>query len=568
MPLKPIKGPSSYPCPPGFNGKLAGLYRWFSGRPLNGHRYTDATFWHRATMATDLSGRAGRYQRLAGWERLVYVRLPVMATPYVLVASVLASWPQVVMMAIGLATLAIYRLDTGRHVRRHRRQVVEPLAIAVARLVNARHVDGQGWRTVDIPMDIRTNKKASLAIRLPVHWRGEDSERKALAKLVASRLATDNLAMAIDMTGQNPVATFVASARPPDTVDFEDMSGLDTPDTDVATGYGADMSVVAMSLTLESPHGLVAGGSGAGKSELLAFMVGQLMRRGYGVACLDAKFTSHMWLRRVPGVLYASESEELHEALVWLDAELLRRARFVSKGGDPATLVPIVAVLEEMNGASNRLRYHWKSVKGPQDPMMSPALTGLGNLSSMGRELRMHILMAGQSLTSKAVGGVENRENFGARFLARATANQWKMLAPQIRPAPVKRQRAGRWHLVVGDRLTEFQAPFCDIKGQEARLVEWATGGLPVPDVTAMMLMTTTSEKAENPSSETVSSPLTATLGDYVQDRPGLTLTQLQNWKQRYAAEFPEPVATRGRAGIYVVAALDSFCAARGVDVS
>src|SRR5688572_15025338 len=277
MPLKPVKGPSSYPCPPGFNGKLAGPYRWFSGRPLNGHRYTDATGWRRATMATDISGYAGRYHRLAGWERFVYFRLPIMAMPYVIVVSVLASWPQVVMMAIGLATLAIYRLDTGRQLRRHRRQVIEPLAIAVARLVNARHVDGQGWKAVDVPMDIRTNRKATVAIRLPVHWRGEDSERKALAKLVASRLAMDTLAMAIDMSGQNPVATFVAGARPPDTVAFEDMAGLATPDTDVATGYGADMAIVAMSLALESPHALIAGGTGAGKSELLAFMVGQLM---------------------------------------------------------------------------------------------------------------------------------------------------------------------------------------------------------------------------------------------------------------------------------------------------
>lgn len=566
MPLKSIKGPSSYPCPPGFNGRFAGLYRWFSGRPLNGHRYTDATGWRRATMATDLSGRAGWYHRLAGWERVVYFRLPIMASPAVAVVTVVASWPQRVLMVIGLATLAIYRVDNGKELRRHRRQVIEPLAIAVARLVNARHVDGRGWRTVDVPMDIRTNRKAAVAIRLPVHWRGEDSERKALAKLVASRLSLDNLAMAIDMSGQNPVATFVAGSRPPDSVDFLDMANMATPATEVATGYGPDMATVAMSLTLESPHALVAGGSGAGKSELLAFMVGQLMRRGYGVACLDAKFTSHMWLRRVPGVLYASESEELHEALIWLDAELLRRARFVSRGGDPATLVPLVVVLEEMNGASNRLRAYWREIKETGDPMMSPALTGMGNLSSMGRELRMHILMAGQSLTSKATGGAENRENFGARFLARATANQWKMLAPQIKPAPVKRQRAGRWHLVVGDRLAEFQAPFVDLKNREGRLIEWATGGDPVPDVPAMMLSAdappTTTGSAENRRPEVVG----VSLRDFAQER-GIDLGKLKEWRRAHTSTFPEPIATGdNRTALYDREALDFFVISRGVD--
>lgn len=565
MSLKPIKGPASYPCPPGFNGRLAGLYRWFSGRPLNGHRYTDATFLRRATMATDLSGHAGRYQRLAGWERLVYVRLPLMAAPFVLVATAMASWPQRVLLAIGVATLTGYRLDTAKVRRRHRRTVIEPLAIAVARLVNARHVDGHGWKTVDVPLDIRTNKKAAVAIRLPVHWRGEDSDRKALAKLVASRLSMDNLAMSVDMSGTNPMATFVASARPPDSVAFEDVATLDTPDTEVATGFGPDMAAVAMSLTLESPHALIAGGTGAGKSELLAFMVGQLMRRGYGVACLDAKFTSHMWLRRVPGVLYASESEELHEALVWLDAELMRRARYISKGGDPGTLVPIVAVLEEMNGASNRLRAYWGSIKQTGDPMMSPALTALANLSSMGRELRMHILMAGQSLTGKATGGPENRENFGARFLARATSNQWRMLAPQIKPAPVKRQRSGRWHLVVGDRLAEFQAPFVDLKNQEARLIEWATGGLPVPDVTAMMLSSSVVVNTENARSEPPTTP-GVPLSYYVRDRAGVTLAQAQKWRERHP-EFPAPVGQGARgAALYAVEDLDAFVNARGVD--
>jgi hypothetical protein len=564
MPLKSIKGPASYPCPPGFSGRLAGLYRWFSGRPLNGHRYTDATFLHRATMATDLSGRAGAYQRLAGWERFAYVRLPIMASPGVILVAIVASWPQLVLMAIGLATLAIYRLDSGKALRRHRREVIEPLAISVARLVNARHVDGQGWRTVAIPMDIRTNRKAAVAIRLPVHWRGEDSERKALAKLVASRLAMDNLAMAIDMTGQNPVATFVAGSRPPDSVAFEDMATVATADTEVAVGQGPDVATVAMSLALESPHAAIAGGSGAGKSELLAFMVGQLMRRGYGVACLDAKFTSHMWLRRVPGVLYASESEELHEALVWLDAELLRRARFVSKGGNPGALVPIVAVLEEMNGASNRLRAYWREIKATGDPMMSPALTALGNLSSMGRELRMHILMAGQSLTGKATAGAENRENFGARFLARATANQWKMLAPQIKPAPVKRQRAGRWHLVVGDRLAEFQAPFMDIKNHEPRLIEWATGGLPVPDVTAMMLSPTTTANVENRRPEAVG----VSLRDFAQAR-GIDLGKLKEWRRAHTSTFPEPTATGdNRTALYDSEALDFFVISRGVDAS
>jgi hypothetical protein len=325
---------------------------------------------------------------------------------------------------------------------------------------------------------------------------------------------------------------------------------------------------VDFDLAMESPHLLLAAGSGAGKSELLAFLVGQFMRRGFGVACLDAKFTSHMWLRRIPGVLYAAESEELHEALIWLDEELLRRARHVASGGNPADLVGLVVVMEEMNSASNRLRAYWRTIKGPGDPMMSPALTALANLASMGRELRMHVLMAGQSLTAKSTGGPEARENFGGRALARATPQQWRMLAPQIKPAPTGRGKPGRWHLVVGERLVEFQAPFMDLKNQLPRLIEWATGGAPVPDVPAMMagdvpVMTTTYEDTETPWSETKSSALGISLSDYVAARPGLTLTQLQNWRQRFPEAFPEAVGTRGRASLYDEHDLDLFVLVR-----
>src|SRR3982751_1985852 len=62
------------------------------------------------------------------------------------------------------------------------------------------------------------------------------------------------------------------------------------------------------------------------------------------------------------------------------------------------------------------------------------------------------------------------------------------MLAPQIKPAPLKKNGPGRWHLVVGDTLLEFQAPFMDIKGQPERLIEWATSGASIPEVPAMML--------------------------------------------------------------------------------
>lgn len=535
--------------PLGFNGKLGGAYRWFSGRPLNGHRYTDATGFRYGTMATDISGRATTFQLLPGYKRFLYARFPIMVAPAAAVAFAVEPG-QASMASLGLATLGARKLDRYRRTRKFRKHVTEPVAAGVAALLKIKNAKGQGHTWVRVDEDFRDNEAAKIRIQLPPEWIGDEGDKERMVRLVAARLNLEELSPSWSWTNGNHTVEFSVPAKPPKLVSFEDglaaLEGLD--EESLAMGLGSRGKREVFSLALDSPHLLIAGGSGAGKSELLAYLVAQFMRRGYGVAVLDAKFTSHMWLRSVPGVLYASEGQELHEALVWLDSELMRRARFVAKGGDPATLVPIVAMLEEMNGASNRLRAYWGQIKGQGDPQMSPALTALANLASMGRELRVHILMAGQSLTAKSVGGPEGRENFGGRALGRATAAQWRMLAPQIKPAPTKRQQPGRWHLVVGDSLVEFQVPFMDLKekktpGAVARLIEWATSGKPVPDVVAMMadwdgaeLGGGGGEDVENAWQE-APTPAGITLRQYA-DEAGLELARLTRWRER-RSDFP-----------------------------
>lgn len=191
---------------------------------------------------------------------------------------------------------------------------------------------------------------------------------------------------------------------------------------------------------------------------------------------------------------------------------------------------------------------------------MSPALTALANLANMGREMRVHILLAGQSVTAKATGGAEGRESFGGRALARATSNQWRMLAPQIRPAPVKRNEPGRWHLVVGDILREYQAPFCDLKGQPERLIAWATGKAAIPDVPAMMLGGGAAEKLRLHSSEAV--PPGLSLSEFAA-RAGVDLAWLRRQIER-RPEAPRPVAEGpNRTRLYDEFELEAFVALR-----
>jgi hypothetical protein len=536
----------SYPLPPGFGGRLALPYRWFSGQPLNGHRYTDSTGFHYGTQSMDVSGRATAYQLLPGYKRFLYVRLPITLSPGLAVGAYLE--PELSASALTAVSLyGFHRIGRAWETRTFRRQVVEPVAIGLSGIMRRGHVDGKGHEWVLVPEDFRDAEDAFIRVRLPLDWLAEVGDKKRLVDLVAARLNLEELSPSWHFQEGKSWVDLRVPPKPAKLVHLSEVLG----DMEAASedgpimGVGAHRKLVTFELKLESPHLLIAGGSGAGKSELIAGIVGQFMRWGYGIMCLDAKFTSHMWLRKIPGVLYASEAEELHEALVWLDYELLRRARFVASGGDPATLTPICAVLEEINGASNRLRAYWKEIKTTEDPMMSPALTAMGNISAMGRELRIHIIMAGQSVTAKASAGAENRENFGARALARATAAQWRMLAPQIKPAPTKRGAPGRWHLVVGDSVREFQAPFVNLKDAqaEANLIGWATAGQPIPDVVSMMLAGEggTTRKSDLSSVEVVP-PTAISLRQYA-DEAGLELRTLERWRERQSG-FPVEVAT------------------------
>ncbi len=478
-----------------------------------------------------------------------------------------ASWPWLAWWP-ALAYLAVVVAMTGHRSVRYvatwsfRRHVHAPVATVLDNIIRPRTPSGQGLIHVAIPRDFRDREAADIRVHVPMDWPATKEDMTAVVRALEQRLSADTLTATWTLTGRHPYGVFTLPAKPPTSVAMADMmASADKVATDkIVMGAGTRGQVTLFDLAAESPHLLINAQSGAGKSELLAWVVGQFMRRGYGVMVLDAKFVSHMWLRRVPGVLYAAESEELHDALIWLDGELIRRARFVSSGGDPDKLVPLVVVLEEMNGATNRLRSCWRDQGGKG---MSPALTALGNLANMGREMRVHILMAGQSLTAKSTGGPEGRESFGARALGKATHNAWRMLAPQIRPIPKRDGTPGRWHLVAGDTLKEFQAPFCDIKKQVGRLIEWATGGAPMPDVPAMVLGGGGGASMHSPSSGSPTPGIR--LREWVeQHHPELELATVLRWRER-RSDFPEPVAL-GERGVklYDQEDLDLFALSRG----
>jgi hypothetical protein len=190
--------------------------------------------------------------------------------------------------------------------------------------------------------------------------------------------------------------------------------------------------------------------TGGGKSVFARAMAAQILARGGQVVICDIKRVSHRWARGLPGVTYARSPEEIHDALISVAAEGLRRFELIEqdKDDDVAALPRVLLVMEELNATINKLANFWASVREKEDPKKSPAVEAFGDTLFMGRQARTHVLAIGQLMTARAMGGPEMRECFSTRVLSRYSMNAWKMLVPEVWPAPRASRHPGRVQLV------------------------------------------------------------------------------------------------------------------------
>lgn len=248
-----------------------------------------------------------------------------------------------------------------------------------------------------------------------------------------------------------PVVGFSGRANTPATVDYED----------------------------ESPHILVSGGSGTGKSTLMRFLLAQRMAKGNGLIVLDYKRVSHPWADDLPSnrALYFYKIADIHDALMAINEELTKRMH------GPKEMIgryrAIDILVEELNSLTPMLRDYWteqrREIKQAnklaladdpdadvtEPPLKSPAVQALSLVVNLGRQVGMHIHVAGQRVSANSLGpnGGDIRENFQSRLIAKWTKQTWRMLsdAPYIACPSGPR---GLWALVQGDSATIIRVPF------------------------------------------------------------------------------------------------------------
>jgi hypothetical protein len=475
-------------------------FRYVAGRPLDGKPRTTSRFLAPGDRALTHTGHASRWAYLPGWQRSAW-RLGVPAgTAAAVTAAVTHPLATEVVggptAAAGVAYVSVRTVRAYR-IRHHTSEYVRPLAAVLAGQLGLPPNTPAG-DLVSVPLDFRdpdysTDSDDRLAgalpsgtirVNLPAITPDLPDLQRAVLRSVAAKLGLDAADMDArwHMRGSEPYATFRRAPRPPKRVAFADVRAAFGADTSGAPvlGIGAREKVIRVDLDSDAPHLALSMGSGAGKSVLLRAVIAQFLHNGAQVIIADGKRISQSWCKNLAGVSYYRTGEQMHDALIALQAEVDRRNDLIdavdAEDEDSVDVGPrIVFVFEEQNVGVPMLVKYWNKAKQKGDPKRSPALDALDFILCTGRQVKVHVVSVAQMFTVAAAGGnPAARENYGLRGLGRATRNAWLMLAPEVGPPfPRSSRIRGRIHVVLAGEATECQCVFMTVP--EAR--EWATSG-------------------------------------------------------------------------------------------
>ncbi|MFD3663949.1 helicase HerA domain-containing protein [Streptomyces sp. NPDC058659] len=475
-----------------------GIGRVLAGRDLDGVKRTDATFWRSGTwVLPKVEGRVPRRSYKPGWRRLsfrVALGAGVWETGYLAtqdleatVQSVQELWDTrdqaiAVLETGGIGAASVLTVGTAAYMAltRERRELmrewVVPLHEALAQPLGvAEQTDPR--RYLHIPKNF-SDDDAEIRVDLPRNLR---FSRDQVASLITQKLALEGVTFSWNVAARDTHLLVKKTRKPPAKALFKDPKTRElvakAKESAPIIGFGAGGGIVSVDLDAESPHILVNASTGGGKSVTLRCIACQMLHHGSHVFVLDTKRISHPWARGVPNVTYCADIADIHDQLIALGMEGRRRTRVADElgiGADPKAIGPrLLILLEEVNATMKQLARYWEKTRESGDPKVSPAIDALNEILYMGRQLRMHVLLVAQSATARALGGPEVREQFSTRILARYSVNAWRMLAPEVHPAPKSTKHHGRAQVVSGGSARETQILFFT----EAEAREWASTG-------------------------------------------------------------------------------------------
>lgn len=497
-------------------------YRYFiTGDVLRGPG-DNATFLYDATQ--DYRGRPYEKLTKAKWRRLARRHAAITApvglaglTPW------LGTWP-VLGYEAGLGTTvtawSAYRAHQAVvSAKVHR--MIDPAARTLCAAIGAKYRKKDARHLFQVPKGWSLDAEVVEPIRItvPVDKPLTKAQEKSLVAAVGGRLGITEATGSWFYAGEQVTVDITGQPLPPRDVTLADlMKHIEAAlPTEVVVGLKAGRVPVTVSLAEDSPHFAMSGPSGTGKSVLIKVFMAQRINKGDGAIFLDPKRWSHWrWASKLPSdkARYAYKIEDIHAAWLEIGQELQRRIELDED--ELEHLRRVFVVIEEINRQTAKLTAFWKAerrrrmnlakamladaidrcdgdkidgmalalAEGMAEddldlPLQSPAIAAMQDLVGMGREMRMHAVVAAQRLSASVFGGNggDVRESFqGGKFLAKWDRKAWAMLVDTVAYVVWPKGKRGQWGVVRDDILDIFRAP----NMSDAEAVDMAMSGVPV----------------------------------------------------------------------------------------
>lgn len=483
--------------------------RFVSGQPMDGVRRTDATFWRPGTEGVAVavtaasawwspaSGKvASRWMLRAGWDR-AWRRLAVVVGLYAWhelhQVAALLTWAGTFVALGGFGWWRFWPVWVSR---RHYRRVLRPVAVAVrSRLGMSPDLARDPGEWINVPVNYLEDEDSRILVELPEGYTPAPADQRDLIRIIAGRIGGadwDGTLHAVNV--ERAVLELRRAPQPPSLVKFEDLLPHLNKDPDrIVAGLGPRGVPVSIDLRSDSPHILVSGGSGAGKSVLCMGFEAQFLRDGARIEFVDIvkAGASVRWAKGLPNCRFWRQAESAHNMLVELGDIITDRGEGLWKAGSDSVNANqrIVLVMEETNATIDELNQYWQENKPKGHKGQSPAIIAYRKVLRAGRELGVHAVVVAQYGTVQAVGGPDSRANLAARCLARFDPNQWKSIAGAIpMPSRSRDPEHGRWRLILGGAINDVQVGLWTV--DQAR--SWALNG--AADTTREAPQTTTAD--------------------------------------------------------------------------
>lgn len=214
-------------------------------------------------------------------------------------------------------------------------------------------------------------------------------------------------------------------------------------------GIDEDAQLVEWSLKSSdgTPHCLVIGPTGTGKTVVIRGVVMEWCRRGWSVDVCDPKRIEFVGMRGWPGVrTIASSVEDIVAVLEDTYREMERRYALIEAGTHTTDSFPKrLLVVDELRYLMGVIAAWYAKVKVKGDPSKCPALDHLDLILVLSRSAGIHVLTGIQRPDAYILGG-DSRDQFGCRVsMGRCSPQAAQMVWENVYTGTsVPRGQAGR----------------------------------------------------------------------------------------------------------------------------